>query len=115
MPPPAEGGLITKEMEETKVRTAPLAKPNRSTMFFGAMQAARAKLTLIRGDGLDGVSFSLAGEEHLAGRVNCPILFPDDLFFHPFTPIFSTRPANLWCGMRARLTVFLSALPSPSA
>src|SRR5687768_13904008 len=41
----------------------------RSTLFFGgAHQSARAKLTLIRGDGEDGVSFTLAGDEHLAGR-----------------------------------------------
>src|SRR5262245_20415562 len=50
--------------EDTKTRSSgPLPKAPRSTMFFGAMQAAKAKLTLIRGDGLDGVSFTLAGEE----------------------------------------------------
>ncbi|MGN6109809.1 MAG: double zinc ribbon domain-containing protein, partial [Kofleriaceae bacterium] len=59
-------------------------KPGRSTLFFGgAMQAARAKLTLIRGDGEDGVSFTLAGQEHLAGRGECPISFPDDPFLSP--------------------------------
>lgn len=60
------------------------AKPGRSTLFFGgAMQAARAKLTLIRGDGEDGVSFTLAGQDHLAGRGDCPISFPDDSFLSP--------------------------------
>jgi pSer/pThr/pTyr-binding forkhead associated (FHA) protein len=60
------------------------AKSGRSTQFFGgAHQAARAKLTLIRGDGEDGVSFTLAGEEHLAGRGECPISFPDDPFLSP--------------------------------
>jgi pSer/pThr/pTyr-binding forkhead associated (FHA) protein/RNA polymerase subunit RPABC4/transcription elongation factor Spt4 len=60
------------------------AKPGRSTLFFGgAMQAARAKLTLIRGDGEDGVSFTLAGLDHLAGRGDCPISFPDDPFLSP--------------------------------
>jgi pSer/pThr/pTyr-binding forkhead associated (FHA) protein/RNA polymerase subunit RPABC4/transcription elongation factor Spt4 len=59
-------------------------KPGRSTLFFGgAMQAARAKLTLIRGDGDDGVSFTLAGQEHLAGRGDCAISFPDDPFLSP--------------------------------
>lgn len=62
----------------------PTSKPGRSTLFFGgAMQAARAKLTLIRGDGEDGVSFTLAGQEHLAGRGDCPISFPDDPFLSP--------------------------------
>jgi len=66
-------------------RTDPSAqKPGRSTLFFGgAMQAARAKLTLIRGDGEDGVSFTLAGTDHLAGRGDCPISFPDDSFLSP--------------------------------
>ena len=60
------------------------SKTGRSTLFFGgAMQAARAKLTLIRGDGDDGVSFTLAGQEHLAGRGDCPISFPDDPFLSP--------------------------------
>jgi pSer/pThr/pTyr-binding forkhead associated (FHA) protein/RNA polymerase subunit RPABC4/transcription elongation factor Spt4 len=60
------------------------SKPGRSTLFFGgAHQAARAKLTLIRGDGDDGVSFTLAGHEHLAGRGDCPISFPDDPFLSP--------------------------------
>jgi pSer/pThr/pTyr-binding forkhead associated (FHA) protein/RNA polymerase subunit RPABC4/transcription elongation factor Spt4 len=60
------------------------SKPGRSTLFFGgAHQSARAKLTLIRGDGEDGVSFTLAGQEHLAGRGDCPISFPDDTFLSP--------------------------------
>jgi pSer/pThr/pTyr-binding forkhead associated (FHA) protein/RNA polymerase subunit RPABC4/transcription elongation factor Spt4 len=60
------------------------AKQGRSTMFFGgAVQAARAKLTLIRGDGDDGVSFTLAGQDHLTGRGDCPISFPDDPFLSP--------------------------------
>jgi pSer/pThr/pTyr-binding forkhead associated (FHA) protein len=60
------------------------AKPNRATMMFGgAVQAARAKLTLIRGDGEDGVQFTLAGTDHLAGRGECPISFPEDPFLSP--------------------------------
>jgi pSer/pThr/pTyr-binding forkhead associated (FHA) protein len=59
-------------------------KVGRSTLFFGgAVQAARAKLTLIRGDGDDGVSFTLAGLDHVAGRGDCPIAFPDDPFLSP--------------------------------
>lgn len=68
-------------------------KVGRSTLFFGgAMQAARAKLTLIRGDGEDGVSFTLAGTDHLAGRGDCPISFPDDTFLSPMHANF--RYAN---------------------
>ncbi|HEX5062005.1 MAG TPA: FHA domain-containing protein [Kofleriaceae bacterium] len=65
-------------------QTADAQKPGRSTLFFGgAAQAARAKLTLIRGDGEDGVSFTLAGTDHLAGRGECPISFPDDPYLSP--------------------------------
>jgi pSer/pThr/pTyr-binding forkhead associated (FHA) protein/RNA polymerase subunit RPABC4/transcription elongation factor Spt4 len=67
----------------------------RSTLFFGgAVQAARAKLTLIRGDGEDGVSFTLAGRDHHAGRGECPISFPDDTFLSPTHANFSYSSAN---------------------
>ncbi len=67
----------------------------RRTMYFGAIQAARAKLTLIRGDGMDGVSFNLAGDEHLAGRVDVPLLFPDDPFLSPVHCNFFYRDGQL--------------------
>ncbi len=70
-------------------------KSGRRTMYFGAIQAARAKLTLIRGDGMDGVSFNLAGEEHLAGRVDVPLLFPDDPFLSPVHCNFFYREGQL--------------------
>ena len=75
--------------------TATSAKVGRSTMLFGAMQAARAKLTLIRGDGLDGISYTLAGDEHLAGRIDCPLLFADDPFVSPIHANFFYRDAQL--------------------
>jgi pSer/pThr/pTyr-binding forkhead associated (FHA) protein len=53
------------------------------TQFFGAMQASRAKLVVIKGDGMDGVSFTLAGDEHLVGRSGAAILFEDDAFISP--------------------------------
>jgi pSer/pThr/pTyr-binding forkhead associated (FHA) protein len=62
----------------------PDAGQSRSTqMFGGAAQTARAKLTLIRGDGEDGVTFTLAGVDHLAGRGDVPIAFPDDPYLSP--------------------------------
>lgn len=67
-----------------EVRDGRESKPGRGTLLFGgAVQSARAKLTLIRGDGDDGVSFTLAGHDHLAGRGDCPISFPDDPFLSP--------------------------------
>ena len=71
-------------------------KAGRSTLFFGgAVQSARAKLTLIRGDGEDGVSFTLAGQEHPAGRGECPISFPDDPFLSPTHANFLYRGRDL--------------------
>lgn len=91
------GACGTRIDAAPKPRTAAPAaeKPGRRTMFFGAMQAARAKLTLIRGDGLDGVSFTLAGDEHLAGRIDCPIAFPDDPFLSPTHANFFYRDGKL--------------------
>jgi pSer/pThr/pTyr-binding forkhead associated (FHA) protein len=63
-------------------------KPGPKTMFFGAMQApGRAKLILIKGEGMDGVSYVLSATEHVAGRLEGAILFPDD-------PLLSPRHAN---------------------
>jgi pSer/pThr/pTyr-binding forkhead associated (FHA) protein len=68
----------------------------RSTMFFGAMQAARAKLVLIKGDGLDGISFTLAGQDHVAGRGNdSPLLFREDPFLSPTHANFLYKEGKL--------------------
>jgi pSer/pThr/pTyr-binding forkhead associated (FHA) protein/RNA polymerase subunit RPABC4/transcription elongation factor Spt4 len=68
----------------------------RKTMFFGAMQAARAKLVLIKGDGLDGISFTLAGQDHLAGRGNdCPLAFKEDPFLSPVHANFFYKDGKL--------------------
>lgn len=50
------------------------------TNYFGAMQTpGKARLILIRGDdGSEGLSYMLQGSEHLAGREDGQILFPDD-------------------------------------
>ncbi len=57
------------------------------TMFFGAMQAPSPKLILIKGEGLDGVTYVLSATEHIAGRLEGAILFPED-------PLLSPRHAN---------------------
>ncbi|MCC6215471.1 MAG: FHA domain-containing protein [Polyangiaceae bacterium] len=57
--------------------------------FYGDMQdPARARLILIRGDGMEGVSYHLKAEEHAIGREG-EIEFPDD-------PFISPRHANLF-------------------
>lgn len=53
---------------------------NARTLFFGDMQnPAKAKLILIRGEGMDGLSFHLKAEHHVVGR-DGQLVFPDDPF-----------------------------------
>jgi pSer/pThr/pTyr-binding forkhead associated (FHA) protein len=66
---------------------APAALRPGKTMFFGAMQAPSPKLILIKGEGLDGVTYVLSATEHIAGRLEGAILFPED-------PLLSPRHAN---------------------
>jgi pSer/pThr/pTyr-binding forkhead associated (FHA) protein len=62
---------------------------NAQTLFFGDMQnPAKAKLILIRGEGMDGLSFHLKAEQHIVGR-DGQLPFPDD-------PFVSRRHANFF-------------------
>ncbi len=62
---------------------------NARTQFFGQLQTpGKAKLILIRGDGVEGLSYQLNAEQHLVGR-NGQLVFPDD-------PYVSPRHANLF-------------------
>lgn len=67
------------------------------TEFFGAMQApGKARLILIRGDaGADGLSYLLQGTEHVAGRVDGQIVFPDDSWLSPRHANFVYRGEKL--------------------
>ncbi len=59
------------------------------TQFFGQLQApGKAKLILIRGDGIEGLSYQLNAEQHLLGRIG-QIVFAEDRFVSP-------RHANLF-------------------
>lgn len=54
------------------------------TLYFGSMQASnKARLVLIKGEGVDGVTYYLNGDEHLAGREEGDIVFPEDPFLSP--------------------------------
>ncbi|ACY17107.1 FHA domain-containing protein [Haliangium ochraceum] len=97
-PLPGAAGAGPAPMQVPDIPTSAL--PSRSstsrvvkkTQAFGVMQEARAKLVLIRGDGLDGVSFTLAGDEHLVGRSEAAmILFEDDALLSPVHANFFYR------------------------
>jgi pSer/pThr/pTyr-binding forkhead associated (FHA) protein len=73
----------------------PLEILNAQTLFFGDMQnPAKAKLILIRGEGMDGLSFHLKAEQHIVGR-NGQLVFPDDPFVSPKHANFFYRDAKL--------------------
>jgi FHA domain len=62
---------------------------NARTQFFGQLQApGKAKLILIRGEGIEGLSYQLNADQHIVGR-NGQLVFPDDAFV-------SSRHANLF-------------------
>lgn len=65
------------------------------TMFFSDMQnPTRARLILIRGEGMDGLSFHLKMEQHLVGRKG-NIEFADDAFVSPRHANFFYRDNKL--------------------
>ncbi len=70
---------------------------NAQTKFFGAMQQpGKARLILIRGEqGIDGLSYLLQGQEHIAGRADAQILFPEDMWLSPRHANFIYRGEKL--------------------
>jgi pSer/pThr/pTyr-binding forkhead associated (FHA) protein len=59
------------------------------TQFFGQLQMpGKAKLILVRGDGVEGLSYQLNAEHHVLGRSG-QLVFPDD-------PFISLRHADLF-------------------
>lgn len=75
----------------------PQAVQDAQTKYFGAMQApGKARLILIRGDqDVDGLSYLLQGKEHIAGRRDAQILFPQDGWLSPRHANFIYRDEKL--------------------
>jgi pSer/pThr/pTyr-binding forkhead associated (FHA) protein len=66
------------------------------TLFYGAIQApGRAKLTLISGEGMEGISYHLTATEHLVGRRNGELPF-EDAFISPRHATFFYRDGALF-------------------
>ena len=65
------------------------------TQFFGQLQApGKAKLILIRGEGVEGLSYQLNAEQHMVGRSG-QLVFPDDPFVSPKHANFFYRNGKL--------------------
>jgi pSer/pThr/pTyr-binding forkhead associated (FHA) protein len=63
--------------------------------FFSDMQdPTKARLILIRGDGMDGLSYHLKADEHLVGRSG-QVEFPEDPFVSPRHANFYYRDSHL--------------------
>ena len=74
---------------------APARTPQR-TVFFSPMQQARARLVLIKGEGTDGNIYHLALAEHVVGRSDGNILFPEDRLLSPSHANFLYRESALF-------------------
>jgi pSer/pThr/pTyr-binding forkhead associated (FHA) protein/ribosomal protein L40E len=63
--------------------------------FYGDMQdPSKARLILIRGEGMDGLSYHLKADQHLLGRQG-QLEFPDDVFISPTHANFFYRDNRL--------------------
>jgi pSer/pThr/pTyr-binding forkhead associated (FHA) protein len=61
----------------------PLENQTAKTVFFGQLQApGRAKLVVVRGEGVEGMSYQLVADTHTVGRTG-HIAFTDDPFVAP--------------------------------
>lgn len=68
---------------------------NARTQFFGQLQApGKAKLILIRGEGVEGLSYQLNADQHIVGRSG-QLVFPDDPFVSPKHANFFYRNGKL--------------------
>jgi pSer/pThr/pTyr-binding forkhead associated (FHA) protein len=89
-------GSCGKPMPKDEARTTG-GRQAPKTMFFSVMQAqGRAKLILIKGDGYDGVSYVLSATDHIVGRSEGEILFPDDTLLSPRHADFVYRDGRLF-------------------
>ncbi len=81
-------GFCGTRVDGGEVRTAwPLA----------AQAASRARLVLVKGEGQDGVAFPLSDSgEHVAGRLEGGIMFPEDPLLSPRHATFFFRDGKLY-------------------
>lgn len=76
---------------------APSPSPPQTLYFGGGPQApSRARLTLIKGDSGDGVTYHLTGTEHTVGRSEGEIVFDGDFFLSPRHACFFYQENRLY-------------------
>jgi len=93
----------------------PAAAVTGKTMFFAGVQASgRAKLVLVKGDTTDGVAYQLNGTEHVLGRTEGGILFPDDTLISPRHANFIYRDNKLHVRDEGSVNGIFLRIKSPS-
>lgn len=70
------------------------ANDAQTTYFSDVQDPAKARLIVVRGDGVEGLSFHLKAETHSLGRTG-QIAFPDDRFISPQHATFAYRDGTL--------------------
>jgi pSer/pThr/pTyr-binding forkhead associated (FHA) protein len=85
------------------------------TMFFSGVQpAGLAKLVLVKADTGDGLAYQLSGTEHVVGRSEGAILFPDDPLLSPRHANFFYRDSKLFVGDEGSTNGVFIRIHSPS-
>ncbi len=75
----------------------PLQAAGASPTQVGGMGAkAKARLILVKGEGGDTASYTLGGKEHICGRTQGIVLFPDDETVSPVHAVFFYRDGDLY-------------------
>ena len=76
---------------------------NARTQFFGQLQTpGKAKLILIRGEGVEGLSYQLNAEQHLVGR-NGQLVFPWVALPHSAQLFNADNGAPMWISILVAL------------
>jgi len=72
-----------------EVQPAPNAGVGKTMFFSGVQVSGMAKLVVVKANSADGLAYELGGSEHVVGRTDGAILFPED-------PLVSPRHANFF-------------------
>ena len=88
--------------------------PGKTMFFAGVQMPGRAKLVLVKGDANDGVAYQLNGTEHVLGRMEGAILFPEDPLISPRHANFLYREAKLFVRDEGSVNGVFTRIKSPA-
>jgi len=88
--------------------------PGKTMFFAGVQMPGRAKLVLVKGDANDGVAYQLNGTEHVLGRMEGAILFPEDPLISPRHANFLYRETKLFVRDEGSVNGVFTRIKSPA-